>query len=68
MSEMEGMTYRRIPGSICCSQAPWQVLKRVNSSVLLAPSACCHNTLRSNNTDPKLKVISFIELLAKALA
>lgn len=65
---IEGLTYRRIPGSICCGQAPQQVLKRVSSPVLLAPSSCCYNNLRSNNTDPKLKVISFIELLAKALA
>jgi Fe-S oxidoreductase len=65
---IEGLTYRRIPGSICCTQVPHQVLKRVGSSVLLAPSSCCYSNLRANNTDPKLNVISFIEILAKALA
>ena len=67
LDKIEGLTYRRIPGSICCSQAAHQVLKRVSSPVLLAPSSCCYSRLRQSNTDPKLKITSFIELLEEAL-
>lgn len=64
---IEGLAYRRLPGSICCNRAPGQVLKRVASPLLVVPSPCCYSRMRNNNTDPRLKVLHLIELLAQAL-
>ena len=67
LGKIKGLTFKSIPGSICCSKVPEQVLKRVTSPILVAPSSCCSSNLRNNNTDPKLKILNLIEVLAKSL-
>ncbi len=67
LGKVKGLTFNRIPGAICCSKVPEQVLKRVTSPVLVAPSSCCASNLRNVNKDPQLKILHLIELLARAL-
>lgn len=68
LGKIRGLTLNRIPGAICCNKVPDQVLKRVTSPTLVVPSSCCFSNLRRTNTDPNLKIISLIEVLAKSLA
>jgi hypothetical protein len=67
LGKIKGLTFNSIPGAICCSKVPEQILKRVTSKTLVAPSSCCTSSLKRSNTDPNLKVLNLIEILAKSL-
>ena len=67
LGKIQGLTFSRILGSICCRKAPDQVLKRATSPLLVAPSFCCYTGLRSNSRDKELKVGNIIEILERAL-
>ncbi len=67
LDKIQGLTFSRIPGAICCSKAPDQVLKRATTPFLVAPSFCCYSKLRGKNRDKKLKVSNIVDILDRAL-
>ncbi len=67
LDKIEGLKYRIVGRSLCCSKVPEQVLEQVSAPLLVAPSSCCYNSLRINNKKQGVKVVNLIDIIARSL-